>query len=85
MSWLKDILELAGKQNVLAARMSQLDCTIAADLRAERVFTRYEPAVRLPRCLEHLRLRRALNFVKLMIGWFAVSNARNRAAERLVT
>jgi hypothetical protein len=52
-SWLKDLLELAGKQNVLAASMSQLDCTIAADLRGERPFTRYEPAVRLPRCLEY--------------------------------
>jgi hypothetical protein len=85
MSWLKDILELAGKQNVFAARMSQLDCTIAADLRAERVFTRYEPAVRLCDASNILPLRRALNFVKLMIGWFAVSSARNRAAERLVS
>jgi hypothetical protein len=52
-SWLKNLLELAGRQNMLAVSMSQLDCTIAADLRTERPFTRYEPAIRLPRCLEY--------------------------------
>ena len=43
-SWLKDLLELAGKQNVLAASMSQLDCTIAADLRGEHLERFREPA-----------------------------------------
>ena len=52
-SWLKDLLELAGRQNTLAAKMSQLDCTIAASLRDERPFKKYEPTISLPRCLEY--------------------------------
>jgi hypothetical protein len=52
-SWLKAILTLAGKTSKLASAMSRLDCRIAEELTAEKIFARYQPPVRLPLCLEY--------------------------------
>jgi hypothetical protein len=51
--WLRELLRSVGKSSDLAASMSRLNCTLSDDLKQERDFSRYDPHIRLPRCLEY--------------------------------